>query len=153
MAGGGGGGGGSTTSNSGSYPNNYRGGGGGGGSGGGKTYRHKGRSKSATKYVEDKPKKKKKSSATSSSNSVSLVSIPNTIKLSMLNSGLLPLCKLRSCLIPFVLSSLLLLYSRFYFSCFSFCRDCSRCGTFSRDTFFGHGFNPKVLNLIKKCDR
>lgn len=71
---------------------------------GGKTYRHKGRSKSATcKYVaaaaavtaaDSKSKKKKKpSSASRSSNSVSLVSIPNTIKLSMLNSGLLPLCK------------------------------------------------------------
>lgn len=63
---------------------------------GGKTYRHKGRSKSATcKYVDEKSKKKKKSSTSPSrsSNSVSLVSIPNTIKLSMLNSGLLPLCK------------------------------------------------------------
>lgn len=73
------------------YPNSYR-------DSSSKTYRHKGRSKSATKYVDDKPKKKKKSSASpSSTNSVSLVSIPNTIKLSMLNSGLLPLCKLHTC--------------------------------------------------------
>lgn len=86
------GGGGASSTGSGCYPNSeYHG-------GGNKTYRHKGRSKSATcKYVDDKPKKKKKSSAadsSSSSNSVSLASIPNTIKLSMLNSGLLPLCKL-----------------------------------------------------------
>jgi len=86
------GGGGASSTGSGCYPNSeYHG-------GGNKTYRHKGRSKSATcRYVDDKPKKKKKSSAadsSSSSNSVSLASIPNTIKLSMLNSGLLPLCKL-----------------------------------------------------------
>ncbi|KAL5234957.1 hypothetical protein ACI65C_002367 [Semiaphis heraclei] len=86
------GGGGASSTGSGSYPHSdYHG-------GGNKTYRHKGRSKSATcKYVDDKPKKKKKSStadSSSSSNSVSLASIPNTIKLSMLNSGLLPLCKL-----------------------------------------------------------
>lgn len=86
------GGGGASSTGSGCYPHSeYHG-------GGNKTYRHKGRSKSATcKYVDDKPKKKKKSSAadsSSSSNSVSLASIPNTIKLSMLNSGLLPLCKL-----------------------------------------------------------
>ncbi|KAI5752014.1 hypothetical protein M8J77_012937 [Diaphorina citri] len=43
------------------------------------------RSRSSSRYVEEKPKKKKATS------SVSLVSIPNTIKLSMLNSGLIPL--------------------------------------------------------------
>jgi hypothetical protein len=69
------------------YPNDYH-----HRSGGKTAYRHAGRSKSAPKYVDDKPKKKKKSSASSASSN-SVVSIPNTIKLSMLNSGLLPLCK------------------------------------------------------------
>lgn len=81
-----------SSTGSGCYPSDYD------VHGGGKTYRHKGRSKSATcKYADEKSKKKKKSSTSPSrsSNSVSLVSIPNTIKLSMLNSGLLPLCKHR----------------------------------------------------------
>lgn len=104
------GGGGASSTGSGCYPHSdYHGG------GNNKTYRHKGRSKSATcKYVDDKPKKKKKSSAadSSSSNSVSLASIPNTIKLSMLNSGLLPLCKLCDA----YYASILLVYSYQYYS-------------------------------------
>lgn len=45
--------------------------------------------RSQSRYVDEKPKKKKALSATTS-----LVSIPNTIKLSMLNSGLLSFGKL-----------------------------------------------------------
>lgn len=46
------------------------------------------RSRSTSRYVEEKPKKKK------AVGNVSLVSIPNTIRLSVLNSGLFPICKL-----------------------------------------------------------
>lgn len=45
------------------------------------------RSRSTSRYVEEKPKKKKAVA------NVSLVSIPNTIRLSVLNSGLFPICE------------------------------------------------------------
>lgn len=52
------------------------------------TTRNKHRSRSSTRHSNDKPKKKRHASATST-----FSSIPNAIKLSMLNSGLLPTSK------------------------------------------------------------
>lgn len=49
------------------------------------TSRNKHRSRSTTRHHNDKPRKKRHASATSS-----FASIPNAIKISMLNSGLIP---------------------------------------------------------------
>lgn len=55
------------------------------------TTKNKHRSRSSTRHNNDKPRKKRHASATSS-----FASIPNAIKLSMLNSGLLPTSKFNS---------------------------------------------------------